>query len=216
MQTTIPQNSKLSEDAERQLAMQIASGSSRALEKLLQANMGFVISIAKQYQNQGVDLDDLVSEGNIAMMMAAQRWNPDKEPKFVLYAVYPIRQAMERIIEKMGTTIIVPKDEPQKISRIDAPLRQGHSRTLGESMSDKDVRTISDTASDALLMLEVMEDIDCLTEREKAVITKYYGLNCGNMTMAEIAEEMNLKRERVRQIRKKAERKLRRPLREIC
>ena len=84
-------SSRLTEQEEKELGRQIANGDSKALERLITANIGFVVYVARQYQNRGLSLDDLVSEGNIAMMMAAQKWNPDKGVRFVQYAVWDIR-----------------------------------------------------------------------------------------------------------------------------
>lgn len=206
------QYSTLTNEQEKELAMLIASGNSRALDKLILANQGFVISTAKQYQGKGVDLDDLVSEGNIAIMMAAPKWDPEKEPRFVKYAVWHIRRAMEQALERQGNVIRVPENETKNVRSMDAPLRPGHNRSLGESMPQRGVRSIGDKANDATITLGLQDSLYVLNERERMVITNYYGLGTPQLNMAEIGIMMGLKRERIRQIRKRAERRLRKPL----
>lgn len=200
---------------QRQLFIEISAGSQRALDRLVMANQGFVISLAKQYQGHGVDLDDLVSEGNIAMMMAAQKWNADKEPQFLKYAVWHIRRALDKTVERYGVVLRIPEEETAKVSSMDAPLRPGHSRSLGETMPQRGTRNLSDKADDGTILDGLEEGLYVLNEREQRVIRSYYGIGMEHLTMFEIGEEMGLKRERVRQIRKTAERKLRRPMREI-
>lgn len=200
---------------QRQLAVDIAAGNQRALDRLVLANQGFVISLAKQYQGNGVALDDLVSEGNIAMTMAAYKWDADKEPQFVKYAVWHIRRALDKAIERFGVVVRNPEEDTAKVSSMDAPLRPGYSRSLGETMPQRGTRNLSDKADDSTILDGLEEGLYVLNDREQRVIRSYYGIGTEHLTMFEIGQEMGLKRERVRQIRKKAEQKLRRPMREI-
>lgn len=208
---------KLTEVQERELALRIAQGDQRALDKLVTANIGFVVSLARQYANQGLPIDDLVSEGNIAMMLAAMKWDAGKGGRFVQYAVWDIRKAMERAIEQQVGVVRKPVSDQSKLSQfsMDAPLRAGHTRTFGETMPSRNQRNQQEQADDSSFVSSLEESIFLLNEREQQVIRMYYGLGCEQMNMMEIALQMQLKRERVRQIRKKAERKLRRPLRHM-
>lgn len=187
------------------------AGDNRAIDALITANIGFVVSIAKQYAGKGLPLDDLISEGNIAMMLAARKWNPDKGVRFVQYAVYDIRKAMERAIDQQVSVVRKPLSDDSKMSQLsmDAPLRKGYTRTLGETMPARGQRSQMEETDNTSLNIDLMECINTLNERESSIIKLYYGLAGEQYTMAEIGEMMNLKRERVRQIRKKAERKLR-------
>lgn len=191
------------------LAKRAADGDGRALNKLVSNNMGFVINVAKEYQNNGVDLDDLVSEGSIALMNAILKWDPEKTESLVGYAVYDIRKAMEQTILKQGYVIRIPEGEERNIKSMDAPLRPGHTRSLGETMPQKLVPEAGQEVDNGDMADVITDTLDCLSERERQVVTLFYGIGCPHLTMAEIGEEMNLKRERVRQIRKKAERRMR-------
>lgn len=207
----------LSEEEERRLGNLILQGDQKALDRLVTANIGFVVSIAKQYSGQGLQLDDLVSEGNIAMMLAAMKWDPEKSARFVQYAVWDIRKAMEHAISQQVGVVRKPVSDSGNMSQVsmDAPLRSGYTRTLGETMPARGQRSQQEETDNASYAFGLSESLHLLNEREQKVICMYYGLNSDAMTMMEIAEAMNLKRERVRQIRKKAEQKLRRPLRQL-
>ena len=169
-------------------------------ERLVTANLGFVVSVARQYQDNGLSLDDLVSEGNLALMLAAGKWKPEKGIRFVQYAVWDIRKAIERAIEQQGNIIH------------DAPASVGFTNSRVDMAVAKSNRKADESVSFLSADTELTGSLGCLNERERKVIILYYGLGTDALTMMEIAEEMGLKRERVRQIRKKAERKLRKPL----
>lgn len=205
----------LTNEEEAMLASQAVLGNSRALDRLVSSNLGFVINLAKEYQGQGVDFDDLVSEGSIALINCIMKWNPEKTPSLVLYAVHDIRKAMQHAIDKEATIVRIPEGEGANIRSIDAPLRVGHTRSLGETMPQKNQRDVSIEADLSFASAELIENISGLTAREREVIICYYGIERPHLTMAEIGEMLGLKRERIRQIRKKAERKLRKPLRSI-
>ena len=208
---------QLTDEEERQLGERIQQGDRNSLERLVTANLGFVVSIARQYQDRGIDLDDLVSEGNIALMTAAGKWKPEKGIRFVQYAVWDIRRAMTNAISQQNGVVRKPQSADGKMSQVsmDAPLRKGYTRTLGETMPAKGHRPQDMETDDMSFGYGLLEGIRILNEREKEVVRHYYGLGTEQLTMAEIGMKMNLKRERVRQIRKKAERKLRKPLREF-
>ena len=191
---------RLTDEEERQLGERIAQGDKNALDRLVTANLGFVVSIARQYQDKGLSLDDLVSEGNLAMMLAAGKWKPEKGIRFVQYAVWDIRKAIERAIDQQGNIIH------------DALASVGFTNSRVDMVVAKSNRDANDEIALATASSELAGSLGCLNERERKVITAYYGLGTDALTMMEIAEDMGLKRERVRQIRKKAERKLRKPL----
>ena len=201
MTTSHDNKLRLTDEEERHLGELIAQGDKRALDRLVTANLGFVVSVARQYQDRGLSLDDLVSEGNLAMMLAAGKWKPEKGIRFVQYAVWDIRKAIERAIEQQENIIH------------DAPGSVGFTNSRVDMVVAKTNRNIHDEIGFASAGSELVGSLGCLNERERKVITMYYGLGTNALTMIEIAMEMGLKRERVRQIRKKAERKLRKPLR---
>ena len=203
MTTSHDNKLRLTDEEERQLGERIAQGDQHALEILVTANLGFVVSVARQYQDNGLSLDDLVSEGNLALMLAAGKWKPEKGIRFVQYAVWDIRKAIERAIEQQGNIIH------------DAPASVGFTNSRVDMAVAKSNRNADESVSFLSADTELTGSLGCLNERERKVIILYYGLGTDALTMMEIAEEMGLKRERVRQIRKKAERKLRKPLRKV-
>ena len=174
----IGEKSLLSEDEERRLAARIHAGDERALNKLIEANLRFVVAIARQYQNKGLPIDDLISEGNIGLMKAARKYDGERGVRFVNYAVVFVRQQIEKAL-KMES----------------AELRVENMKDVPDDYSP----AIADGAEYSL---------DSLNERERKVVTAYFGIGQERLTMAEIAEDMNLRRERVRQIRNKAIRRL--------
>ena len=199
--------SRLSEEEESRLGMLIRQGDMKALNSLITANIGFVVSVARQNLNKGVPLEDLVSEGNIAMMTAARKWNPEKGIRFVQYAVWDIRKAINRIIAKQ-TGVAGGCDDVTKVS-IDVPYKSGGLTTYADRIRAREDRNASENAYISSIGFGLAEGLKVLNERERQVITLFYGLGCDSFTMSEIGEQMSLRRERVRQIRKKAERKLR-------
>ncbi len=200
MTTSHDNKLRLTDEEERLLGERIAQGDQQALEKLITANLGFVVSVARQYQDNGLSLDDLVSEGNLALMLAAGKWKPEKGIRFVQYAVWDIRKAIERAIEQQGNIIH------------DAPASVGFTNSRVDMAVAKSNRNADENIAFLSADSELAGSLGCLNERERKVIILYYGLGTDALTMMEIANEMGLKRERVRQIRKKAERKLRKPL----
>ena len=213
----IVQEQLLSNEEEQALAAKIKLGDAKALEKLTKANLKFVVSLAHHYKNQGLGEDDLVSEGNIGMMHAAQKFDGTKGIRFVSYAAPYIRKAMEEAIKEQTALYKLPKDEKSKFERkrthaisIDQPIPVGSSNnfTLQHVLENGDAPQADEHLNKELLNFEIQKGLNELNEREKHIIIAIYGLNGTHYTMAEIAENMGLKRERVRQIRNKALRKL--------
>ncbi len=179
--------------------------------KLVSDNINYVKSVANKMRGKGVEFEDLVSEGTLAMLMAAQKFDESKGAKFVSYASSFVHKAMLAAIDKQAAIYRVPKDQkkyaPRKASKavsIDAPLSVGNQYTLLDILVNKDVHLADDNAAFAQMLTSLQKCIDLLEDRDKEVITKFYGLGVAHETLAEIAEDMQLKRERVRQIRDKA------------
>ena len=213
----IGRESLLSAEEERELAKKIQQGDSRALNRLVEANLRFVVSIASQYKGKGLQMDDLVSDGNIGLMKAASRFNPDKGARFVSYAVGHVRQQIEKAIDQQTGLYQVPKDVKNELAArqqsrpmsVDAPLGHRTNMSLLSVLVNQDA-----PFADERIHSEAIEDavefaLGSLDERESRVVNAFFGINQEHETMAEIAEDMDLKRERIRQIRDKAVRKLR-------
>lgn len=207
----------LSDKEEQELAEKIKIGDAMALEKLTKANLKFVVSLAHQYRNRGLGEDDLISEGNIGMMYAAQRFDGKKGVRFVVFAAPYIRKAMKEAIKEQSTLYKLPKNEKNKYEKIrsralsiDQPVPVGSNNnfTLQHILENENAKQTDDLLNQDILSNEIQKGLDVLDKREKRIITYIYGLTGSHYTMAEIAEEMGLKRERVRQIRDKALRKL--------
>lgn len=209
----IPQ---LTEQEESKLAERIKAGDVRAVERLVTANLRYVVAMARQLAEKGeVSMSDLISEGNMAMLVAAKKWEPEKEPHFVRYASYGVRKAMMAAIPQQGPMVTMPKNgmtDQRQMKRFstDAPVHPGQTNTLGDMLKAGKPMT-DDGAENNEMSYAITLAFDQLNERERRIMTHYYGIGTTEqMTMAEIGEKMNLKRERVRQIRKTAERKMRR------
>lgn len=214
----IPQ---LSIEEEQKLSEQIQAGNERAVEKLVTANLRFVVSLARQYADKGVNMTDLISEGNIALMMEARKWKPKDGERFVNHAVWAVRKAMEAAIPELGPMITLPKqggiDEAKKMKQYstEMPMHPGQTNTVGDMLKAGKPMT-DDEAETNEISYGLARAIHYLNEREKNVIMSYYGLGGrDHLTMAEIGEEHGFTRERVRQIRKTAERKMRREMRKL-
>lgn len=213
----IGRESLLTTEEERRLSERILEGDRRALNKLIEANLRFVVSVARQYKGQGVAMEDLVSEGNMGLMKAAAKFDAGKGVRFVNYAVVHIRQQIERAIEQQAGLYKVPKDVKDELTArqqsmplsVDAPL--GHRANM--SLLSVLVNSNAPMADERIHSEAVEEAVEfalgSLDKREAQVVDAFFGINREHETMAEIAEDMDLKRERVRQIRDKAVRKLR-------
>lgn len=207
----------LTDKEEGELSERILKGDGRALSKLVEANLRFVVAIARQYKGRGVAMEDLVSEGNIGLMKAATKYDAKKGIRFVNYAVVLVRQYIEKAIAQQAGLYQVPKDATNSsIDRrqsmplsVDAPLGHKTNMSLLSVIVNQDA-----PLADERVHSEVIEDavefaLGSLDKRESKVVNAFFGIDQEHETMAEIAEDMELKRERVRQIRDKAIRKLR-------
>ena len=207
----------LTNEQERELSQKILNGDQRALSKLVEANLKFVVSIARQYKGKGVAMEDLVSEGNIGLMKAASKYDASKGVRFVNYAVVYVRQAMEKAIDRelIGSTPkgSVVNNEGATIASyprsLDAPLGHRANVSLLSVLVNQDAPLADERVHSEAIEKAVEYALSVLDERETKVINAFFGINQERETMAEIAEDLDLKRERIRQIRDKAVRKLR-------
>lgn len=210
----------LTNDEERQLSERIAKGDDRALSKLIEANLKFVVTVARQYKGKGVAMEDLVSEGNIGLMKAAAKFDASKGVRFVNYAVVHIRQAIEKAIDQQGGLYQIPKDVKQDLVRqqsiplsVDAPLGHRTNMSLLSVLVNKDAPLADERVHSEAIEDAIEYALGALNERERRVVNAFFGIDQEHETMAEIAEDMELKRERVRQIRDISVRKLRKAYR---
>jgi len=243
----------ISVEEEVELAQRIKKGDRDALEKLTRANLRFVVSVAKQYQNQGLSLPDLINEGNLGLIKAAEKFDETRGFKFISYAVWWIRQSIlqalaeqSRIVrlplnqvgslnkinkafskfeqenerkpspEELAESLELPRDkvtDTLKVSgrhiSMDAPFIEGEDNSLLDVLPNND----SPKADNLLLIESLIKEIDrslaTLTERERDIIKLFFGIGIMEMTLEEIGEKFGLTRERVRQIKEKAIRRLR-------
>jgi RNA polymerase primary sigma factor len=244
----------LTADEEVVLAKRIREGDQLALEKLTKANLRFVVSVAKQYQNQGLSLGDLINEGNLGLIKAAQRFDETRGFKFISYAVWWIRQSILQALAEQSRIVRLPlnrvgslnkisktfseleqkferEPSPEELAEVlevsasevvdtmkisgrhvsmDAPFVQGEENSLVDVLENDGDEKPDDGLMTDSLRKEVQRALSTLTSREADVITLYFGLNGEHaMTLEEIGEKFNLTRERVRQIKEKAIRRLR-------
>ncbi|MEN9960455.1 MAG: hypothetical protein RL045_706, partial [Bacteroidota bacterium] len=244
----------LTPDEEVILAQKIREGDQLSLERLTKANLRFVVSVAKQYQNQGLSLGDLINEGNLGLIKAAQRFDETRGFKFISYAVWWIRQSILQALAEQSRIVRLPlnrvgslnkisktfseleqkferEPSPEELAEVleistgevvdtlkisgrhvsmDAPFVQGEENSLLDVLeNDSEDKPDSGLINDSLRR-EVQRALSTLTQREADVVTLYFGLNGEHaMTLEEIGEKFNLTRERVRQIKEKAIRRLR-------
>ena len=241
-------------EEEVELAQRIKAGDQRALEKLTKANLRFVVSVAKQYQNQGLTLPDLINEGNLGLIKAAQRFDETRGFKFISYAVWWIRQSILQALAEQSRIVRLPLNKIGSINKInkayasleqaherppsaeeiatklemsemdvkesmrnsgrhvsmDAPLVEGEDSNLYDVLNSDDSPNPDDDLMVDSLRTEIERSLATLTPREGDVIRLYFGLNGQHpLTLEEIGERFDLTRERVRQIKEKALRKLR-------
>jgi RNA polymerase primary sigma factor len=244
----------ITSDVEVELAKRIREGDQIALEKLTKANLRFVVSVAKQYQNNGLTLGDLINEGNLGLIKAAKRFDETRGFKFISYAVWWIRQSIMQALAEQSRIVRLPlnrvgslnkisktfSDLEQKFQRepsseeladvlqitteevtdtmkisgrhvsMDAPFVNGEENSLLDVLANEGEETPDSGLMIDSLRREVQRALSTLTQREADVISYYFGLNGENaMTLEEIGEKYSLTRERVRQIKEKATRRLR-------
>ncbi len=241
-------------DEEVELAQLIKKGDQKALEKLTNANLRFVVSVAKQYQNQGLKLPDLINEGNLGLVKAATRFDETRGFKFISYAVWWIRQSILQALAEQSRIVRLPLNKigsinkikktfsyleqtnerppsPEEIAKelemtvtevkqslknsgrhvsMDAPLRDGEDSSLYDVLNVNESPEPDKTLLQQSLNTEVNRALKTLSPRESDVVRLYYGIgDQQSMTLAEIGQTFDLTRERVRQIREKAIKKLR-------
>lgn len=245
----------VSPEEEVELAQRIRKGDQEALEKLTRANLRFVVSVAKQYQNQGLSLPDLINEGNLGLIKAAEKFDETRGFKFISYAVWWIRQSIlqalaeqSRIVrlplnqvgslnkinkalgrfeqenerqpstDELAEMIDIPKDKIADTLRVsgrhvsvDAPFVEGEDNSLIDVLPNEDSPSADKGLNNESLSTEIDRALQVLTVREREIIKSFFGIGCQEMTLEEIAERLDLTRERVRQIKEKAIRKLKRP-----
>ena len=240
-------------EEEVELAQRIRKGDRIALEKLTRANLRFVVSVAKQYQNQGLSLPDLINEGNLGLIKAAEKFDETRGFKFISYAVWWIRQSIlqalaeqSRIVrlplnpvgslnkiskafskfeqenerrpspEELADELEIPVDkisDTLKVSgrhiSVDAPFVEGEDNSLLDVLVNDDSPMADRSLVNESLSREIDRALSTLTEREKDIIQMFFGINTQEMTLEEIGDKFGLTRERVRQIKEKAIRRLR-------
>lgn len=243
----------LSTDEEVELAQRIRKGDKRALERLTKANLRFVVSVAKQYQNQGLSLPDLINEGNVGLIKAAEKFDETRGFKFISYAVWWIRQSILQAIAEQSRLVRLPLNQVGSVNKItrelnkfeqeherkpsvneiaervdlpedkiadamkansrhvsmDAPIADGEDSSMIDFLSGDSSNTDRELAIESL-KAEVSRILKLLTDKEQKVLRAFFGIDGSpEMTLDEIGEKYNLTRERVRQIKEKALRRLR-------
>ena len=243
----------LSTDEEVELAQRIRKGDRKALDRLTKANLRFVVSVAKQYQNQGMSLPDLINEGNLGLIKAAEKFDETRGFKFISYAVWWIRQSILQAIAEQSRIVRVPLNQVGSVNKInrmlnkfeqenerrpssveiseqtdipqekvdeaimvnsrhvsvDAPFVDGEDNSLLDVLVNDDAPMADRQLVMESLRSEIATILKMLNERERNVITAFYGIGQPEMTLEEIGNKFGLTRERVRQIKEKAIRRLR-------
>ena len=243
----------LTTEQEVELAQKIRKGDKKALERLCKANLRFVVSVAKQYQNQGLSLPDLINEGNLGLIKAAEKFDDTRGFKFISYAVWWIRQSILQAIAEQSRLVRLPLNQVGSVTRImkeaykfeqeherkpsinemaeridmpedkiadamnanshevsvDAPFVNGEEGSIVDSMTNPDSPTTDNELVKESLRTEVERMIKLLGDREQKVIKAFFGIGEPELTLEEIGVKYNLTRERVRQIKEKAIRRLR-------
>ena len=187
--------------------------------KIVTDNMGLVVSTARKYQGQGLELDDLVSEGTIGMIKAAERYNPEKGG-FAAFALPEIKKSIEAAIEQQSGLYRIPRKEKSVVEKkrrvplsVDAPLGGRENINLLSLLVNTNAKDSDIDATSSSYMKLIIDVLDLLDKREREVITCFYGIRRDRLALAEIAAQMCIKRERARQIRDKATRKIRKAIR---
>ncbi|WP_343328696.1 RNA polymerase sigma factor RpoD/SigA [Polaribacter staleyi] len=240
-------------DEEVELALKIKKGNNRALDKLVTANLRFVVSVAKQYQGQGLKLSDLINEGNLGLVKAAKRFDETRGFKFISYAVWWIRQSIMSALAEQSRIVRLPLNKIGSINKIrkiydrleqnqqrmptnkeiakqldmtetevaqslknsgrhismDAPFKEGEDSNLYNLMQSDDSPRPDKNLMTQSLSIEINRALDTLSSKEAKVIKMFYGINLpAPCSLTEIGEIFDLSRERVRQVKQKAIRRL--------
>ena len=242
----------ISVEEEVELAQRIKKGDRKALEKLTKANLRFVVSVAKKYQNQGLSLQDLINEGNVGLIKAAEKFDETRGFKFISYAVWWIRQSILQAIAEQSRIVRLPLNQVGSVNKInkilskfeqenerrpsineiaektdlpedkiedaikvtgrhisvDAPFVDGEDNSLLDLLANTDTPTVDNELVKESLRAEIADALQYL-KRERNVIEAFFGINQMEMTLEEIGDKYGLTRERVRQIKEKAIRRLR-------
>ena len=240
-------------EEEVELAQRIRKGDRLALEKLTKANLRFVVSVAKQYQNQGLTLPDLINEGNLGLIKAAGKFDETRGFKFISYAVWWIRQAILQALAEQSRIVRLPLNQIGSLNKInkafsrfeqeneraaspdeiadsleltkdkvvdalrvsgrhvsvDAPFVQGEENSLLDVLENDDAPDTDDILINESLISEIERALTTITDREKDILKLFFGIGVSEMTLEEIGDYFGLTRERVRQIKEKAIRRLR-------
>ena len=199
----------LSDEEEKRLSARILKGDERALNRLVEANLRFVVAIARQYQGQGLSMEDLVSEGNLGLIKAAGKYDATRGLRFVNYAVVFIRRQIEKALKAESSELRVESGKDGQTRSVDAPLGTKTNMSLLSVLADANAPLTDGRVYHAGIESAVERALGGLNEREGIIINAYFGIGQEHLTMAEIGDVMGLKRERVRQIRDRAVRKLR-------
>lgn len=243
----------ISVEEEVELAQRIRKGDQEALEKLIKANLRFVVSVAKQYQNQGLSLPDLINEGNLGLVKAAEKFDETRGFKFISYAVWWIRQSILQALAEQSRIVRLPLNQvgslnkinkamarfeqenertpsPEELSKelelprekiadtlrvagrhvsVDAPFADGEDNSLLDVLVNSDSPNADRGLLNESLATEVDRALETLADRERDIIKYFFGIGASEMTLEEIGEKFDLTRERVRQIKEKAIRRLR-------
>ncbi len=203
----------LTEDDERMLSDRIKQGDQRAVNRLAEANIRLVAHIAREYLGSGLSLDDLISEGNIGLMKAAAKYDASRGLRFAGFAVVFIRREIERALLRESAEKMAESCSDSQRRSLDAPLGSKAGVNLLSVLVDGNSPDADGRAYSAAVEERVERALRSLDERETRVVTAYYGIGQDHLTMAEIAHDMGLKRERVRQIRDRAVRRMRKVFR---
>ena len=243
----------ISGEEEAEVAQRIRKGDKKALERLTKANLRFVVSVAKQYQNQGLSLPDLINEGNVGLIKAAEKFDETRGFKFISYAVWWIRQSILQAIAEQSRIVRLPLNQVGSVNKInkllnkfeqenerrpsveeisesldlpeekideamsvntrhvsvDAPFVDGEDNSLLDVLINDDAPMADRVLLMESLKAEINNALKVLNDRERGVIEAFYGINQPEMTLEEIGAKFGLTRERVRQIKEKAIRRLR-------
>jgi len=228
-------------EEEVELTKKIAEGDKRALDKLVNANLRFVISIAKEYQGQGVPLSDLINEGNYGLIKAAKKFDHTKGFRFISYAVWWVKQSILQSLCENSRTVRLPVNITNQLSKLKREMsefEQEYQRaptqndmdlsvlnhptctSLNEKINEEGdeimdlipdftfARPDEDVMSEDILKGELEKTLSILSERERKIIDMYFGVDGGALTLEQIGDEFGLTKERIRQIKEKALRKL--------
>lgn len=242
----------ISVSEEVELAQRIKKGDQAALDKLIKANLRFVVSVAKQYQNQGLSLPDLINEGNLGLIRAAQKFDETRGFKFISYAVWWIRQSILQALAEQSRIVRLPLNQVGSLNKItkemarfeqenerrpsteelaerldmsvdkisdaiqvsgrpisvDAPFVEGEDNSLLDVLTNDDSPMADADLNKESLSKEVDRALKQLYDREREILKMFFGIGCQEMTLEEIGAKFDLTRERVRQIKEKAIRRL--------